>query len=117
MNTYEEYAGPRPDSTRHSKEYDAWAIGKTAWEAGYMAGIRDKGKVYNQLAVYHNPSDYPGKWVLREWEVFPNGTCTPAASPLLVTDGFEEIRNFVSDGWVFVARAEGDDPCIYGVFV
>lgn len=65
--------------------------------------------------VYHNPSDYPGKFVLRGFDVGhgangPRGDCT-------VGDSLEEVRAAVPVGLVRVAPSELDDRTIVEVWI
>lgn len=65
--------------------------------------------------VYVNPADYPGKWVLRGFDVGSGGLrrreeCT-------VADSLEMIRAQLPLGLVRLDRAPGDDPVIYESWV
>jgi hypothetical protein len=60
-------------------------------------------------AVYRNPTDFPGKYVVRVWRQgaeSPGGK--PDAEPLFVGDSLEEARAALPDGVCCLDRLEGD---------
>jgi hypothetical protein len=62
--------------------------------------------------VYDNPTDYPGKFVARRFDVDKDGP-KPSAS-IIVMDDLEKLRDVLQFelGLVKVMRNEGDDPKI-----
>lgn len=64
------------------------------------------------IAIYKNPSDFPGKYVARRFV----GE-TPELQELAVADTLEEVRQAVPDGMVLITRSPDDDPCIYETWV
>lgn len=62
-----------------------------------------------QFVIYHSPSDFPGKYVVRLWLVGPR--MGPTA--LMATcDTLDEARDFVPLGLFRMPRAELDDAVI-----
>src|SRR5580693_4085319 len=61
--------------------------------------------------VFYNPGDYPGKWVLRGFDVKPEGP-QPHAD-CVVADSLAEIRAAVPVGLWPLPRNRHDDPAIY----
>lgn len=61
--------------------------------------------------IYQNPSDYPGRWVLRGHEV-GSGTVTPRPHAI-ISDTYAEIINILPPGLQRLPRSENDDPAIY----
>jgi len=66
------------------------------------------------IAVYNNPSDYPGKYVARLWNVEKIGKLTQVA---VVKDTLEEIREQIPYGLINVGRSFDDDPVIEEVWI
>lgn len=65
--------------------------------------------------VYWNPSDYPGKYVLRGWDVGfdqsgPRQEC-------VVSDSLEEVRAALPPGLARLAPSEVDDRTIVEVWI
>lgn len=56
-------------------------------------------------AIYNNPADFPGKYVVRKW----NGEA-PGSSRVCHT--LEEARSAIPRGLTNIGRHVGDDPCI-----
>lgn len=68
---------------------------------------------WHHYAIYFNPSDFPGKYVLRRWAIkegvpFP----LPDPSPTYVADTLSEVRAQVPAGLVHLHRHPEDDPVI-----
>lgn len=61
--------------------------------------------------IYHSPSDYPGKWVLRAFDVTADGH--QAREECVVADSLEAVRAALPRGRVSIGRMRGDDPAIY----
>lgn len=65
--------------------------------------------------IYRNPRDYPGRWVLRAFDVSVEGT--KARSECVVAQTLEEVRIALPPGRVPLGRANGDDPAVYECWV
>ncbi len=66
-------------------------------------------------AVYKYPSDHPGKWVLRGWDV-GSGTVTGRADKT-VADSYDEVIAALPPGLHKLHRFPGDDPIIYETWI
>lgn len=66
--------------------------------------------------VYFNPSDYPGKFVVRFWVVTAAGV-EKSAEPMAVVDTLEEARAAIPRGAVRLDRSEHDEPVIVEVWI
>lgn len=63
--------------------------------------------------IYKNPTDYPGKFVVRRWSVGnKDGVPTPDKEPTIVTDDLEKARGVIPFGYNMFLRNEDDDPKI-----
>lgn len=59
--------------------------------------------------IYKNPTDYPGKFVLRRWV-----TLVPDKEPIAVDDDYNNIRKHIPAECTKVPLYFPDeDPCIY----
>jgi hypothetical protein len=70
--------------------------------------------VFRILTVYENPSDYPGKIVVRV-AVITGGGARPMPLPLAVCDTLDEARASIEEhhpGLIRMHRMPGDDPVI-----
>lgn len=56
--------------------------------------------------LYHNPSDYPGKWVVRRWVIKQEGP-VPDYEPMSVADTREGALSCLE--WLGLSRV-GRDP-------
>jgi hypothetical protein len=65
--------------------------------------------------VYNNPSDYPGKWVVRLYLVGRGGASVPAGA--VVADTLEGVRAAIPPGLQRLERHSADDPVVYEVWV
>lgn len=63
------------------------------------------------FVIYSNTSDFPGKFVIREW-VVACGQEFPKADPLVIADTLEEARKALPPGLTMIPRFNHDDPCI-----
>ncbi|MHB9044371.1 MAG: hypothetical protein ACYC35_00375 [Pirellulales bacterium] len=66
--------------------------------------------------VYHNPLDFPGKYVIRR-QTAGRGVITIAAEPLAIGLGINQVRAALPAGLVRLERAPEDDPCIVEVWI
>lgn len=70
--------------------------------------------------IYRNPSDFPGKWVLRGHDIGGPADSEPAsiAHPdCVVADTLEQARAAVPPGLACIPRSESDDPTIVEVWL
>jgi hypothetical protein len=61
--------------------------------------------------VYHNPADFPGKYVLRPQDVKPDGEIVRRPEVWL-RDSLDELRRCIPPGLHQMPRFESDDPVI-----
>lgn len=74
--------------------------------------------VISQYVVYFNPSDYPGKFVVRRFDILRRiPEPVPAKEPLIVTDDLERARCAVPFGLHRLPRFAGDDANILEVWI
>lgn len=66
--------------------------------------------------VYENPSDYPGKFVVRQFAI-RGGVALVASRPTVVCETLEEARGHVPPGKCMIPRSVGDDPVIVEVWL
>jgi hypothetical protein len=67
--------------------------------------------------IYRNPSDFPGKWVVRMSEIVP-GTPAPMPRPeCAVCETLDQARAAVPPGLFCLPRFPADDPVIYEVWI
>lgn len=62
--------------------------------------------------IYHDPDDYPGRWVLRAHDIFPD-TGMRSHSSCFVAATLDEVRAKVPAGCTCVGRTPEDHPVIY----
>ncbi len=67
--------------------------------------------------IYRNPSDFPGKWVLRVQYAEDGGQIRVESKPAYVGDSLDEARDALPWGTCNIHRMPGDDPVIYEVWV
>lgn len=63
--------------------------------------------------IYKNPSDYPGKFVMRKW--YDGETCN--LIPEIVADSYEEVYTALPDGAIKFPLYKEDDPAIYETWI
>lgn len=63
-------------------------------------------------AIYFNPKDYPGEYVVRRWRVGVDGTISPEAAPHARVKTLKEARARVPRETILLTRHPSDDPCI-----
>jgi hypothetical protein len=68
------------------------------------------------FCIYENPTDYPGKFVVREWTIGP-GTVTANPSAAFVGTSIETARGALPEGLVRIERDLHDDPVIREVWL
>lgn len=74
------------------------------------------GAVLTQYAIYQNPADYPGWFVVRRWEVH-TGVPAPVPSPNpKLARSLEDARKAVPAGYYNIGRQPEDDPVIVEVW-
>lgn len=61
--------------------------------------------------IYENPSDYPGKFVVRLWHPGA-GFLEAAKDPTAVVETLEEARKAIPEGRHRLPRQASDDPVI-----
>jgi hypothetical protein len=65
--------------------------------------------------VYENPSDYPGRWVVRAFDVTAHGV--QARAHCTVTSTLDAARAVLPPGLTPLGRNADDDPAIYESWV
>lgn len=68
------------------------------------------------FAIYENPSDYPGRYVVRGATIAP-GSITNDAEPTAVVDTLDAARAAIPADLVRLDRDPADDPVIVEVWV
>jgi hypothetical protein len=66
--------------------------------------------------IYRNPSDYPGKFVVRQQWAARGGVHT-CVDPHCITSSLIEARNSIPLGLYNIGRMEGDEPQILEVWL
>lgn len=66
------------------------------------------------IVVYHNPSDFIGKYVARIWDM-EDGKVAP--KNFILKNTLEEIQEQIPVGMKWFERDEEDDPCIVGTYI
>jgi hypothetical protein len=66
--------------------------------------------------IYRGPKDYPGRWVMRGYEILP-GVGVQAHDACVVAATLDEVRSKVPAGTRRVGRAPEDCPVIYECWV
>lgn len=66
--------------------------------------------------IFHNPTDYPGKFVLRRNVITPN-VVTPDPEPLAVTDTLKEARDALPPNLYRIERMKFDLPSVVEVWL
>jgi hypothetical protein len=79
---------------------------------------RQAGEVFSLYTVYESPSDYPGEFVARRWEVGSAGPEPVATSEVHRALELDVLRKrFIERGLARVPRAPDDDACIVEVWM
>lgn len=80
-------------------------------DCGFIVSKKEKGSI-KMYTVYKNPSDYPGKYVVR---IFHGEI--PEEKPLCVEDTLEAARSHIPPGLVHLHRTHEDDPVILETWI
>jgi hypothetical protein len=64
------------------------------------------------IAVYDNPTDYPGKYVARLWDIKNKPT-----NIVVVKDSLEAVRKAIPEGMHRIGRHSTDDPVIVETWI
>ena len=71
--------------------------------------------VMKNYVLYESPSDYPGKFVVREWIITRKDI--KKSKVISVSSTHEKASKSVPYNMSFLLRCEDDDPCIVGVWI
>lgn len=75
-----------------------------------------KDEIVYIFAVYKNPKDYPGKFVVRRWSIDKIGV--RYGELLAVEDTIENARALgVPKGLIRIGRQTNNDPCIEEMWI
>lgn len=66
--------------------------------------------------VYFSPTDFPGKWVVRQSWIWPGGQIQQAENPAIVAKSLAEARKVIPKGLVRTDRHAEDDIVIIEVW-
>ena len=66
--------------------------------------------------VYKNPSDFPGKFVVRRQLAAP-GFVVADKAPTAIVSTLDEARAAIPPGMINLHRSPDDDPCIAEVWL
>ena len=72
--------------------------------------------VLHMWTVYENPSDYPGRFVVRRFSI-TEGRVQRDTFPVVVVDTLQEARDHVPPGRCMLPRSVGDDPVIVEIWL
>jgi len=67
--------------------------------------------------IYDNPSDFPGQFVARRFDMTPGQEPRPTSEALLGKDFSDIEAHFIKNGYVWLPRNSGDDPVIVGTYL
>lgn len=62
--------------------------------------------------VYKDPTDYPGKYVVRRFDGLQ-----PDPQPTAVTDNIKQARDHIPDNMYHIERCPNDDPKIVETWI
>lgn len=68
--------------------------------------------VIRMYVITENPSDHPGKLVVREWHIRKGEPAKPLAEFHDISDSLDDARGSIPGGLMMVPRSEDDDPVI-----
>lgn len=63
-------------------------------------------------AIYRNPSDHPGRYVVRAWHVMKDEPRPIPSRECTVADSLAAARAAVPDGLIRIEPLPGDDACL-----
>ena len=66
--------------------------------------------------IYENLGDYPGKWVVRRWNISA-GQVLAEIVPVAVVSSYWAARQALPLGLVHIQRHPSDDPCLKEVWL
>lgn len=64
------------------------------------------------FTVYYSPTDFPGKFVVREWRTFRGDSTVYASRMAISGDTIEEVREHIPKTMTCIARFADDHPHI-----
>ncbi len=68
--------------------------------------------------VYKNPSDYLGRFVVRQWLLSGDGMMIPNAEPYAIVANLSAARKEIPQaGLMMISRFKDDDPVIVEVWL
>ena len=67
---------------------------------------------WHHFCIYSNPSDFPGKWVVRRWAITELFHPVADVTPLAVCESLADARAALPPGLVRISRHQEDDPAI-----
>lgn len=67
--------------------------------------------------IYWNPSDEPGKYVVRAWTFSPGSEEPIGSEEKRVATTLDEIRRYVPEDKIRTPRHPMDDPCIVETWI
>ncbi len=73
--------------------------------------------IIRMWTVFHDPLDYPGKFVVRGIEVHRGQEPVPDRKPLIVCDSIEAARKVIPEGAYRLGRMPDDEPQIVEVWL
>lgn len=72
----------------------------------------------NMFVIYEYPSDYPNKFVVRQWRILEGGITQVSMVPHCIATCIEEARKSIAGlRLVRLNPVEGDDPVIREVWL
>lgn len=81
--------------------------------------MTDHADTLDMFIIYRNPSDYPGKFIVRQW-IVGGGPLRAAKEPLAIADTLQLARiclHTARPGLTLLGRFDDDDPAIEEVWV
>lgn len=76
-----------------------------------MARDRKAGWL-EMFVIYDHPKDIPDSFVIRRWQIGPEGQIKPDAQPFGKAYTLEAIRTYIPKGMTIMVRNPADDPVI-----
>jgi len=72
----------------------------------------DRSTVYTVWTIYQNPSDFPGLYVARPFDIGPDGSVTSGEAAMLATEIGPLRAEMETRGLYCVPRQPHDDPVV-----